>query len=438
MSVLLIAGSPSERSRSAALLDSVSQRLLLRGATFERLHIRDLSPQSLLLADTAHRTISAAIDQVARARAIVVATPVYKAAHSGVLKVFLDLRHRRRWRTSNPRGGGRAEPCLFTPERTCHDHFPFPALACSAPVYLRAEGDFREGSVVESRAVRSTTMSNAEKFALRRRFLKIAATTAAVWGVGARAQQSKPSEALKELRIGYQKAAVNLVILKQQAALEKRFPNAKVQWIEFPAGPQLLEALSAGSLEFGLTGDSPPVFAQAAGKDLLYVGAEPAKPESSAIVVLNESPIRTLSDLKGKKIALQKGSSAHYLLVRAVEKAGLQWSDIQPIYLAPADARAAFERKAVDAWAIWDPFYAAVELALNPRLLLLDEPLGALDALTRIEIHQLIEGLWRRNGFTALLVTSVITTRSVDDLQLKAGSEVVALVKSTEVSIAKL
>jgi len=91
MSILLIAGSPSERSRSAALLDSVSRRLLDKGATIERLHIRDLSPQALLLADTAHRTIAAAIDQVARARAIVVATPVYKAAYSGVLKVFLDL-----------------------------------------------------------------------------------------------------------------------------------------------------------------------------------------------------------------------------------------------------------------------------------------------------------------------------------------------------------
>jgi FMN reductase len=91
MSVLLIAGSPSERSRSAALLDSVSQQLRLRGVTIERLHIRDLSPQALLLGDTAHRTIAAAIDQVARARAIVVATPVYKAAYSGVLKVFLDL-----------------------------------------------------------------------------------------------------------------------------------------------------------------------------------------------------------------------------------------------------------------------------------------------------------------------------------------------------------
>ena len=82
-----------------------------------------------------------------------------------------------------------------------------------------------------------------------------------------------------------------------------------------------------------------------------------------------DSAIKTLADLKGKKIALQKGSSAHYLLVSALEKAGLQWTDIQPIYLTPADARAAFERKSVDAWAIWDPFYASTELALSPRVL---------------------------------------------------------------------
>lgn len=199
----------------------------------------------------------------------------------------------------------------------------------------------------------------------RRSFLRILGTTAAVWGVGAQAQAAEPPQ----LRIGYQKAAVNLVILKQQAALEKRFAQSRVQWIEFPAGPQLLEALAAGSLEFGLTGDSPPVFAQAAGKDLLYVGAEPPKPDSSAILVLPDSPLRRLQDLKGKRVALQKGSSAHYLLVRAVARAGLQWSDIQPIYLAPADARAAFERRSVDAWAIWDPFYAAAELALQPRVL---------------------------------------------------------------------
>jgi len=91
MSVLLIAGSPSERSRSAALLDHAGQRLAARGARVERLHIRDLSPQALLLADFAHPSISRVIDQVAAARVVVVATPVYKAAYSGVLKVLLDV-----------------------------------------------------------------------------------------------------------------------------------------------------------------------------------------------------------------------------------------------------------------------------------------------------------------------------------------------------------
>ncbi|MDP3135663.1 MAG: sulfonate ABC transporter substrate-binding protein [Burkholderiaceae bacterium] len=227
---------------------------------------------------------------------------------------------------------------------------------------------------------------SSSRFDIRRRLLQVLGTTAALWHIGAQAQAARApstgtapaaSPALPQLRIGYQKSAVNLVILKQQGALEKRFPQTRVQWIEFPAGPQLLEALAVGSLEFGLTGDSPPVFAQAAGKDLFYVGAEPPKPDSSAILVLNDSPIRTLAGLKGAKIALQKGSSAHYLLVRAVEKGGLKWSDIQPIYLAPADARAAFERRAVDAWAIWDPFYAATELALRPRALVTGRDLSS-------------------------------------------------------------
>ncbi len=211
----------------------------------------------------------------------------------------------------------------------------------------------------------------------RRQFLRLLAVTATAWGIAAaqaRAQTAtrtaaSPTKAPEQLRIGYQKSAANLVIVKQSGWLEQRLPNTKISWIEFPAGPQLLEALSVGALEFGLTGDSPPVFAQAAGKDLLYVGAEPPKPDSSAVLVLGDSPLRSLPDLKGKRIAVQKGSSAHYLLVRAVDKAGLQWADINPIYLAPADARAAFERKSVDAWAIWDPFYAATELAIKPRAL---------------------------------------------------------------------
>lgn len=91
MSVLLIAGSPTQRSRSAALLDAVALRLTVHGAQVDRVLIRDLNPQALLLADVAHRSITQAVDQVDRAEVLVVSTPVYKAAYSGVLKVFLDL-----------------------------------------------------------------------------------------------------------------------------------------------------------------------------------------------------------------------------------------------------------------------------------------------------------------------------------------------------------
>lgn len=206
---------------------------------------------------------------------------------------------------------------------------------------------------------------------IRRQWLKVLAVSAASWGfspsvAGARSEADDPPQ---QLRIGYQKSAANLVIVKQAGWLEQRLPDTRVSWIEFPAGPQLLEALATGNLEFGLTGDSPPVFAQAAGKALLYVGAEPPKPDSSAILVTADSPLQNLADLKGRRVAVQRGSSAHYLLVQAVARANLQWTDIRPVYLAPADARAAFERGSVDAWAIWDPFYAATELAIKPRAL---------------------------------------------------------------------
>ncbi|ENV34812.1 Alkanesulfonates-binding protein [Acinetobacter gerneri DSM 14967 = CIP 107464 = MTCC 9824] len=174
---------------------------------------------------------------------------------------------------------------------------------------------------------------------------------------------------VKQLRIGHQKSAINLAVAKQQKLLEKEFPNAKITWNEFPAGPQILEALAVGSLDIGVTGDTPPVYAQAANKPLYYFAYEAAKPAASAILVAKNSNLRSLKELRGKRIALQRGSSAHYLLVQAVRKAGLQWSDIQPIWLAPAEARAAFQKGAVDAWAIWDPYYSSALLEDQARVL---------------------------------------------------------------------
>lgn len=172
------------------------------------------------------------------------------------------------------------------------------------------------------------------------------------------------------LRIGYQKYGT-LVLLKAKGTLEKRLAEqgVEVKWTEFPGGPQLLEGLNVGSVDFGVTGETPPVFAQAAGADLLYVAHEPPAPSGEAILVPKDSPIKSVAELKGKKVVLNKGSNVHYLLVRALEDAGLKYSDITPVYLPPADARAAFERGSVDAWVIWDPFQSAAEKQLQARSL---------------------------------------------------------------------
>lgn len=170
-------------------------------------------------------------------------------------------------------------------------------------------------------------------------------------------------------RIGYQKGSVSMVLTKTHHLLEKQFPDTRIKWVEFPAGPQMLEALNVNSIDLGSTGDIPPIFAQAAGADLLYVGAEPAKPKAEVILVAKDSPYKSVADLKGHKVAFQKGSSSHNLLLRALEKAGLKFTDIQPAYLTPADARAAFQQGDVDAWAIWDPYYSAALLQGGVRVL---------------------------------------------------------------------
>lgn len=174
----------------------------------------------------------------------------------------------------------------------------------------------------------------------------------------------------REVRIGYQKYGT-LTLLKGRGTLEQRLAalNIAVKWTEFPAGPALLEGLNVGSIDFGTVGEAPPIFAQAAGANLVYVANEPPSPASEAIVVPKTSTIRSVLDLKGKKVALNKGSNVHFLLVKALEKAGVDYRAIQTIFLPPAEARAAFERGAVDAWAIWDPFFAAAEKQLGARAL---------------------------------------------------------------------
>jgi sulfonate transport system substrate-binding protein len=190
---------------------------------------------------------------------------------------------------------------------------------------------------------------------------------AALLGLAPQAQAQSSSQTL---RIGYQKYGT-LTVLKARGDLERRLAplGLEVKWTEFPAGPQLLEGLNVGSIDFGTVGEAPPIFAQAAGADIVYVAHQPPAPAAEAIVVPKGSTLQRVADLKGKRVALNKGSNVHYLLLRALQQAGVAYADVQTVFLPPADARAAFERGAVDAWVTWDPFLAAAEQQLGARVL---------------------------------------------------------------------
>jgi sulfonate transport system substrate-binding protein len=195
----------------------------------------------------------------------------------------------------------------------------------------------------------------------RREFLKFALATSAIAVPKSALSRNPGSQSGRELRIGYQKNGV-LVIARQQATLERRLApdGIAVKWIEFTSGPPMLEAMNAGSVDIGAVGDTPPIFAQGAGAAIVYVAGQSIT-NGQGILVLQNSDIRTLADLEGKRVGFTKGSSAHNVTVIALEKAGLTYQDITPVYLAPPDAAAAFTRGSIDAWAIWDPYYAIGE-----------------------------------------------------------------------------
>ncbi|QGY05380.1 aliphatic sulfonate ABC transporter substrate-binding protein [Methylobacterium mesophilicum SR1.6/6] len=174
----------------------------------------------------------------------------------------------------------------------------------------------------------------------------------------------------KEFRIGYQKVGV-VVVARRQGSIEKRLAplGIAVRWVEFQAGPPLLEALNAGSIDFGFAGDTPPIFAQAAGSTLVYVGASVLSGDGEAIVVRAGSAVRTVADLEGRTVAVARGTSSHNLLVTALEKSGLSFADVKPAYLLPSDAGPAFANGSVEAWVIWDPYLALAQAHGDTRVL---------------------------------------------------------------------
>jgi sulfonate transport system substrate-binding protein len=196
---------------------------------------------------------------------------------------------------------------------------------------------------------------------MRRRTLLATASLAAPFLAGRSARAASRGT----LRIGYQKASVTLVLARARGAFEAKLNplGYDVAWAEFTSGPPLLEALNAGAVNFGFTGEPPMIFAQAAGTPIVYVAATNPSPRAVAILKPAGSQLHSVKDLAGKKVAVAKGSSAHYLLVSALAHAGVNYADVTKIFLQPADARAAFSSGDVDAWSIWDPFYAGAQAA---------------------------------------------------------------------------
>lgn len=181
-----------------------------------------------------------------------------------------------------------------------------------------------------------------------------------------------PALADTTVRIGFQKSSTLTTLLRSQGTLEKALAEqgVTVSWHEFPSGLPLLEALNVGNVDFSAdVADTVPVFAQAAGARLVYVAQEAPSPTAQAILVHGDSDIRELSDLKGKRVAVTKAAGSHYLLIQALKKAGLSFADIRPSYLTPADGRAAFENRNVDAWVVWEPFLTSAQRQLAPRVL---------------------------------------------------------------------
>jgi sulfonate transport system substrate-binding protein len=241
----------------------------------------------------------------------------------------------------------------------------------------------------------------------RRQIFPLIAGAAAVLTLPRATAAEEPAKAF---RIGWQKGGV-LALAKARGAIEARLADRgiAVSWAEFTSGPPLLEALGANAIDFGSTGDVPPLFAQAAGGDLVYVAATKGSVNGSAILVKKDSPIQSLADLKGKKLAFKRGSSAHNFAVKALRSAGLTLADVVELDLGPPDAAPAFANGQVDAWVIWDPYFAITEQDPDTRVLVTTE--GIVDAW----------GFFQANGSFAKANPFVVA--DVIDELAKVGAE---------------
>jgi len=160
------------------------------------------------------------------------------------------------------------------------------------------------------------------------------------------------------VRFSYQRSSTLLTLLKEDRVLEKRLAplGLEASWKQFTS---VLQPMNAGSVEFHAdVADAVPIFTQAAGAKLTFYATEAPSPSAEAIIVHADSPIRSVQDLKGRRVGVSRGSGCHFILAAALAREGLSFSDITPAYLEAPDGAAAFKGRSIDAWVIWDPFLA--------------------------------------------------------------------------------
>jgi sulfonate transport system substrate-binding protein len=199
-------------------------------------------------------------------------------------------------------------------------------------------------------------MSSASRFMSVAARLLAALTVATALAAAARAETT--------LRVGDQKGNARAVLEAANALVGVSY---KIQWVEFPAAAPLLEAAKAGAIDAGTVGDAPFTFAVAASTPVKAIEAARSDQQGLAIVVRGDSPTHSFKDLVGKKIATGRGSIGHQLVLALLEANGLRPSDIQLVFLPPADASVALATGSIDAWSTWDPYVAQAEVTQRAR-----------------------------------------------------------------------
>jgi sulfonate transport system substrate-binding protein len=190
---------------------------------------------------------------------------------------------------------------------------------------------------------------------------------------------AKGKEKNVTIRIGIQQSLGPLLLAKEKGWFEKELEKdgVNVQWIEFQSGPPHFEAMASNNLDFGVVGNSPVIAAQAANIEFKEISKAAEGVKGDAIIVPQGSKINSLKDLKGKKIAVAKGSSGFNFLYEALQHAGLKASEVEMIQLQPDEAQAAFDTHKVDAWAIWEPFISYEVIKNKARIVADGEDLQA-------------------------------------------------------------